>query len=327
MRRVEQACGERLPLAALLAGPTIKDLAQALVKQRVEGERSLLVEVQPRGSKPPFFFLHGDLKGGGFYCLNLAQRLGEEQPFYALSPHGLSGSAVPRTMEAMAASYIQMVRAVRPEGPYFLGGMCNGGVVAFEMARQLEQEGQPVSLVVLIAARGRTALPRRLLQGLLARAGDWLGLGPEQRLGLFLRFRSWGHSVRGLYRYCLHRSKIGARFARGRPPPAAEELREAPADFDAIVPDPENYEQKFSENYSRALQGYVPRPYSGRVALLWPAKERWKRDRDPTFGWGRVASQLETHVVPGGHITCITEHMESLADRMKACLEEAQGYD
>ncbi len=325
MHRVEQACGERLPLAALLAGPTIKDLAQALVKHRVEGERSLLVEVQPRGSKPPFFFLHGDLRGGGFYCLNLARCLGEEQPLYALSPHGLSGSAVPQTIEAMAASYIEMVRAVRPEGPYFLGGMCNGGVVAFEMARQLERQGSRVSLVVLVAAAARTALPRKLLHGLLARVGDWLGLAPEQRLSLFLKFRSWGHGVRGVYRYCFHRSKIGAGFARGRPPPAAEGLRKAPADFDPIMPDPENYEQEFSENYLRALHGYVPKPYPGRVALLCPAKEIRKRERDPTFGWGRVASQLEIHVVPGGHITSITEHMESLADRVKACLEEAQG--
>jgi thioesterase domain-containing protein len=298
--RIEQICGERLPLAALLAGPTIQHLVRALLRQRNEGQRSLLVKVQPRGAKLPFFFLHGDIQGGGFYCLNLAKCLGEDQPFYALAPHGLNGSAVLETVEAMAASYIEMIRAVQPEGPYFLGGMCKGGIVAFEMARQLERQGQRVGLVVIVAAGARNTLPRRLLNGMVSRAGSWLGLQPRQRLRLFLGIRAWGHRVRRIFQANHYRVDQAVTSAQTSRDPAVARL------------------------HNRALGGYLSKPYSGRVALLWPAEEPFDRRRNPTFGWGRVTSQLEIRIVPGGHITCVTEHLETLAGHMKGLLEQAQ---
>jgi hypothetical protein len=105
--------------------------------------------------KPPFFYLHGNVIHGGFYCVNLARYLGEDRPFYALAPHGLNGTSTPPTVEAMAASFIEMIRSVQPRGPYFLGGICNGGVIAYEMARQLEERGERGGLVFVIAARAR----------------------------------------------------------------------------------------------------------------------------------------------------------------------------
>jgi thioesterase domain-containing protein/acyl carrier protein len=301
MQRVEQVCGEKLPLSMLLEGPTIKQLAAALFKQRVEENRSLLVKVQSGGSKQPFFYLHGDWQGGGFYCLELARSLGADQPFYALTPHGVQGAAAPTTVEAMAASYIQMVRAVQPEGPYFLGGICNGAVVAFEMARQLEQQGCRVNLVLLIGAHARTVLPRRLLHGVISRLGSWLGLSPEARSRLFLGIRDFGHRVRRLFRNSRH--PLNAQF---RP-----RLSER--------------DQEIHEVLAGALGAYVPQPYGGRVAVLWPTDERFNRERDPTLGWGRVTSQLDMELIPGGHITCVTRHLDKLAARMKAHLERAQG--
>src|SRR4029453_6803059 len=118
MHQVEQVCGQKLPLATLLAGPTIEHLAKALIQQRVEETDSLLVQLQAGGAKPPLFFLHGDLAGGGVYCLNLARALGEDQPFYVLTPHGLDGGPVPPTIEEIAASFIEIIRAVQPKGPY-----------------------------------------------------------------------------------------------------------------------------------------------------------------------------------------------------------------
>ncbi|OGQ77555.1 MAG: hypothetical protein A3F90_11830 [Deltaproteobacteria bacterium RIFCSPLOWO2_12_FULL_60_19] len=298
--RIEQSCGERVPLATLLAGPTIEQLAQALVRQRHDGERSLLVKVQPEGAKPPFFYLHGDLQAGGFYCLNLAKYLGEDRPFYALAPHGLNGVSAPETVEAMAASYIQMARAVQPEGPYFLGGYCRGGIVAFEVARQLERQGQRVGLVVVVAAGARNTLPRRLLNGMVSRAGSWLGLEPRQRWRLFLGIRAWGRRVRRIFQADHYRVDQTVTSAQTGRDPAVARL------------------------HNRALGGYVSKPYSGRVALLWPAEEPFDRRRNPTFGWGRVTSQLEIRTVPGGHITCITEHLKSLAEHMKDLLEQVE---
>jgi amino acid adenylation domain-containing protein len=287
VHRIEQACGQRLPLTTLLAGPTIKHLAEALRIQRVEENRSLLVKVQPGGSKTPIFFLHGDFRRGGFYCLTLARCLGPDQPFYALAPHGLNGSAVPDSVEAMAASYIPMVREVQPQGPYLLGGFCNGGTVALEMAQQLRREGEDVSLVVLVAAGARNALAKRFARRFTDGLGALLGLGPEKRLRVFLGLRAGVRPVRRLVRrarglYRKHRS---------------------PTD----------------DLFLRALSTYIARPYSGRVALFWPSESG--SSAEASRDWRQLVPHIEVQTVPGNHVTCVANHAEVLGERMKTCLE------
>ena len=73
---------------------------------------------------------------------------------YVLNPHGLNGESIPKSVEEMAASYMQILRTVQPKGPYWLSGYCKGGVLAFEMARQLEQKGEAVASILMIAASG-----------------------------------------------------------------------------------------------------------------------------------------------------------------------------
>src|SRR5205823_10503335 len=100
------------------------------------------------GFKRPFFFLHGDWYGGGFYCLTLARSLESDQPFYVLEPYDFDRNGNPPTFEEMAATHIAAMRAIQPEGPYLLGGFCNGGLMAYEMARQLQAQGQAIDLLV-----------------------------------------------------------------------------------------------------------------------------------------------------------------------------------
>jgi thioesterase domain-containing protein len=105
-----------------------------------------LVPIQPGGSKPPFFCIPGNL-GNVFVDLGgFAQHLGPDQPFYGLQ----DGIQNPARIEALAAHYIDEIQEVQPEGPYFLGGVCSGGVVAFEMAQQLLAQGQKVALLALV---------------------------------------------------------------------------------------------------------------------------------------------------------------------------------
>jgi aspartate racemase len=149
--RVEQLCGRKLPLAKVFERATIEHLSQVLLQEpEVRQEESLLVKVQAGGDKRPLFFLHGDFLGGGFYCLKLARQLGADQPFYALSPHGVSGPRLLTTVQAMAADHLERVRSVQPDGPYLLGGYCHGALVSFEMAQQLHAQGQKVDLLVLL---------------------------------------------------------------------------------------------------------------------------------------------------------------------------------
>src|SRR5205807_2008150 len=86
----------------------------------------------------------------GFYCYQLARALGPEQPFHALEPYRFEGLPAPPPFEELAAAHLRAVRAVQPAGPYRLGGWCNGGLLAYEMARQLHAAGEEVDRLVLM---------------------------------------------------------------------------------------------------------------------------------------------------------------------------------
>ena len=346
MHRVEQVCGQKLPLATLLAGPTIEHLAKALIEQRVKENDSLLVQVQAGGAKQPLFFMHGDLAGGGFYCLNLARGLGEDQPFYALTPHGVDGGPIPPTIEEIAASFIKMIRAVQPEGPYLLGGLCKGGVTAYEMARQLERQGEKVDLLIMVGSTGWNS-HFRLLHVLVSAIGFFFRVTPGERARLFLESREF-------YRYLPGRLRAVAKFSTGQKISWARRVVKKAArrvtqgtviERQRLVVDsigsqyskPINQslsEFYLSSPYRTQLGGYVPERYSGRVEFFWandePARHpvtpalRWKQLADSTLGWGRVAKALRVHILPGVTNTSITTDVKVLAEQMKACLEEVQ---
>jgi thioesterase domain-containing protein/acyl carrier protein len=153
--QIEQVYGKKIPLATLFANPTLEGLEKALRDRETPTAKPGIWQIQAGGSRPPLFFVHGDFFLGGFYCLELARRLGTEQPFFALPQHGADGNAVPPSIEAMAADHVATLRAFQPHGPYFLGGLCNGGLIAVEMARRLMDLGERVELVAAIAAAPR----------------------------------------------------------------------------------------------------------------------------------------------------------------------------
>ena len=137
--------------------------------------RSSLVVIQPGGSKPPFFCVPGS-EGDVFTNIgHLARRLGPDQPFYGF----WNGMHDPTQIEARAAGYVDEIRAVQPRGPYLLGGVCSGGVVAFEVARQLHAQGQRVALLALVEPAHAPSLGLRpyvsLTAGVLRRVIRRLG--------------------------------------------------------------------------------------------------------------------------------------------------------
>jgi aspartate racemase len=148
MHRIKQVHGKSLPLAVLLQAPTIEQLASVLRGDFSE-HWSSLVSIQPEGSKPPFFCVHG--VGGnvvGFH--ELAKRMKPDFPFYGFQSQGLDGkSELYSTIREMAAHYLEQIRTIQPTGPYHVGGFSMGGLVAYEMAQQLVGSGEEVGLVVL----------------------------------------------------------------------------------------------------------------------------------------------------------------------------------
>jgi amino acid adenylation domain-containing protein len=150
MHRIGQALGTTLPLAVLFQAPTIEKLSAALQQGGCSQYWSSLVPIQPSGSKPAFFCVHG-VGGNVLNLRQLARHMRPDYPLYGLQAQGLDGKRpCLGSLEEMAAYYLKEIRTIQPQGPYFLGGYSLGGLIAYEMARQLSAKGEEAALVALL---------------------------------------------------------------------------------------------------------------------------------------------------------------------------------
>jgi len=146
MARVNDALQMNLPLSSVLEVRTIEDMARVLRERRTSESWASLVAVQPRGARPPVFCVHSHT-GDVLYCEYIAQGAGAEQPIFGLQAQGAVGKEPHRSIEEMAEHYLSEVRKVKPRGPYHLFGFCFGGMVAFEMAKQFNDQGERVDFL------------------------------------------------------------------------------------------------------------------------------------------------------------------------------------
>lgn len=145
--RVHEAFGAKLPLTALIQGPTVARMA-AMIDE--PGRRDSLVFIREGTGAPPLFLIH-DGDGETLLYRGLALLLDSRHDVYGLQPRSDAQNPILHaTIEDMAGHHIAKIRSVQPHGPYLLGGMCAGGVIAFETARQLEEAGETVALVALL---------------------------------------------------------------------------------------------------------------------------------------------------------------------------------
>jgi len=150
--RVRQETGLAIPLAVLFQEGSIKGLADWASADRAgrAAQAPTLVPIRPHGQHPALFFIPGTLGTSGPF-FRLASRLSTSRALYALQPPGMDGRQAPCTsMAQMAQAHVRSLRAVQPSGPYVLCGHSFGGLLAFEVARQLLAENEQVSRVVLL---------------------------------------------------------------------------------------------------------------------------------------------------------------------------------
>ena len=143
---IEEVFGKQLIPAKVFQSPTIAQLATILRQEKQPDSWSSLIPVQPSGSQPPFFWVHGDLSNSF-----LPRYLGWDQPLYGLEHQSQDGKpALYDSVESIASHYLDEIHTVQPKGPYFLGGYSFGAMVAFEMAQQLKKAGADVALLALL---------------------------------------------------------------------------------------------------------------------------------------------------------------------------------
>jgi thioesterase domain-containing protein len=144
--KIEKAFDIHITPAALFQAPTIAQLAGILRREKWSESCPSLVPLQPNGSKPPFFWVHGD-----YSCAVLPRYLGPDQPLYGLAHQGQDGTrALYTEVETIAGHYLEEIRTVQLKGPYFLGGYSFGGTVAFEIAQQLKKQSEEVALLFML---------------------------------------------------------------------------------------------------------------------------------------------------------------------------------
>jgi thioesterase domain-containing protein len=264
----------------------------------------MLVPLQAgNGSRPPFFCVHA-IGGSVFSYGELARALGPELAFYGLQSPGLEGGPMYEDVPAMAAAYAAAVEAAAPTGPVLLGGWSFGGVVAFEMARQLRARGREVPLVALLDSHAPTGAE------LLAEHSDAELLRPILRDQAGLR----GRSAEWLDEMPMAGEEAVVRML--------EQAREAGVlRADVRSEKVERLLGVYKANL-RALSACRPQPYDGRVLLF---RSEGAATRRPGNGWeGLTREPIEVQPVSGDHYSMLASpHVVSLAHRLAGSIERA----
>ncbi|MFI0153967.1 amino acid adenylation domain-containing protein [Streptomyces lydicus] len=300
MARIRQRTGRSLPVATLLARPTVASLAEVLRDQPGDEGRAALVTLRDTGTRPPLFLVHP--VGGDVLCYaGLGALLDDDQPLHALQYPDLEPA--PQTVADLATHYADAITERFPDGPYRLGGWSMGGVLALETAHLLAGRGKTVELVAavdLLEPPGRAepasdaALLARFARDLAGLAGgDW---NPEPA-----EFEPTGD-----------RSPIEELLTRAR------HAAVLPDEIDAVTL--ERLAGRFLR-LSRALADHEPAAYRGRVRLLQamdgataPTTRQWL---------DLLGDQAESVDVPGDHYSVMrSPNLQTLAAEFGKALDD-----
>ena len=321
--------GVKLRLTAILDAPTVRSLARYI---EPAGDRNIgsLVRLKDRGGRKRLFLVH-DGDGETLLYLNLAKRLPLDVAVYGLEPRRIAGIPLAHSrVEDMASFYIEEIRKQQSHGPYFLGGMCAGGVIAYEMAAQLQRVGETVALVALLDAAAPQAKKRkgritklrvaRLSSVLTSNTDHAQQAGAAQPILLtlgtkLLRALHWELSSRARHfsaamRYCLLRM-----------------LLRRDADWPSLLP-----ELTVRAIYDMSAARYYPKPMSGAGVMLLRASDGEGGDTafreiyaDEALGWDELVADLRIVDVDGGHSSMLQEQF--VASVTQAILSRIDAWD
>jgi thioesterase domain-containing protein/acyl carrier protein len=310
--KVEKLLGKRLPIASLFQSPTIESLANRLVNENWTPHWASLVPLQPLGSKTPFFFVY--VWGGDVYVfLNLARSLAADQPVYGLqSDNRKRAKRGMRSVEELASHYVEEIRSFQAEGPYYLGGYSLGGWIAYEIARQLTEQGQKVQMLAFLDTGPCCRLPtlmhfRVFLPGLAGRVGFHARQFFKRNLAEQVDY------VKG--RWTALRHILWTRLRQPLPEPVT------PQGANTTPAPSEEFED--GDDYQALCERYRPVKYSGSVDLFMTEE----MDPDwPKFLNKLVKGGVKIHRVPGDHhgMMMKPEYLTEVAEVFGNALEAAQ---
>jgi thioesterase domain-containing protein/acyl carrier protein len=315
--KIEREFGVTLPLASIVQESTIEHLAQLITAQTEPNRWQSLVSIQPFGSHPPLFCVHG-ITGDVLWFRDLGRLLAPDQPLFGLQAPALDGIEAPsESVYTMAQSYVAEIRTQQPTGPYYLGGASFGGTVALEMAQQLVAAGDKVALLIQfdhaphfndqrdggLAMLGNTT---RLIRNV----PHWLGSMREmdaERVKARMRRKALN---------ALGRLSQMAHLAPERSVQSGNLI-----DYSDQLPP---HRRLVIENHYRAISTYQPKPYGGNVLLLRANAQPLLSTIDSAARWrSLVGDKLQVRTVDGSHEGMFQEpHVQHLADAVRQALRQ-----
>ncbi|MEO5702643.1 MAG: thioesterase domain-containing protein, partial [Gammaproteobacteria bacterium] len=292
---------------SLFQAPTVEQLAVLLREKGWSApDYSALVAIQPAGSRPPFFCVPGGSGSNLFGMRQIARHLGEDQPVYALHSHALTEGVAKTRIEDIAADYVLEISKVQPEGPYYIGGDCIGGFIAYEVAQQLQARGQQVALLALIeTAHGA---------GYQQRASD-------KRLRLRIhkeKLALLGMKDKG--RYLTERVKRKISLSSKR---LACQLCLKLGVMPRVL-----REEYVAGMNSRAQKAYIAQPYSGKLTLFFASQDIDSQYHDRYREvWGKLVPELQSYDIPSDHTAIFRDpDVRILAQQLNTCIETALAH-
>lgn len=323
-RMIRQTFGVDLPMSVLFDAPTIAQCAKLLVSHGVssEGEVSratqfnAAVEVDeavhlvsmskgPDSGATPLFICAG-MFGNILNLRQLALLVGRDRPVYGLQARGLLGNQEPHeSFESMARDYLVEIRQIQPQGPYILGGFSGGGIVAYEMARQLTAQGEDVSQVVLLDTPVPEQVHLSIADRVLIKMQDI-----QKEKGRF--FSVWLRNRKKWRRQAIEQAQEAVSQA------SSESFNN----------------ERIRSAFMRAHDAYVVQPYDGAVVLYRPKVEVLYRITGGRVlqeglnilrednGWSSFIPHLSVVEVPGDHDSMVLNpNIQVLASRMRKSFE------
>lgn len=325
LTQVEKTFKQNIPLATFLTVPTIEGLARAISQEESSTSESLLFEIRAKGSKPPLFLINAMGTGMLAYKL-LAKYLDPELPVYGIRAVGMDDNRVPHNrIEQMAEAYIEEMRSVQAEGPYFIAGVCTGGTVAFEMASILSSRGLEVAFLGLIDSTARpilsddaeddsaeetlpTFFDRYIKHNFVLRGlNNLFGVVKDPKLKLKDKLSFTSDMVEQLYKKIAY--KIESITYKGNEQKLPYQLRRS----------------RVFEAGEEALFHYTPRTYQGSKVILIRANDNPEHiHHNYQLGWDEfVTEELVVYEISADQTTLLFEpHIRTLAAKLNSCLAE-----
>lgn len=315
--QIEEVFGKKLPLTTLFQAVTVEQQANMLYQEAdLAFSSSLIVPIQPNGDKLPLFCIHG-ADGNVLVFRDLPRYLDSNQPVYGIQAKGLDGKQAPHTqIEEMAADYIREMQAVQPEGPYLLVGFSTGGIVAFEIAQQLQAQNQQVALLALLDTYAPVYFKPMPLGDLVSsHLSHILQLKPQAKLTYLMAL------TKDKLQKIVHKFYLATGHSLSE---ASQEL--------SLITNPHQAISQLSEQHQvvffchkQAIINYIPQVYSGRVILFRCADQPWWVAKYPRSGWDNLVTRgLEIQEIPGHHLNLLSANVRVLAKKLEACINKQE---